>query len=86
MNWGVNMATYKKINKRKDVYDFIVDFVTENLFPPSYSHIMDALDIKSKETVKSYLLDLQMLGKIQLVKNGNMDTKIKLLGYKVVKA
>lgn len=72
-------------NKRKEVYDFIVDFVSENLFPPSYKHIAKSLGIKSTETVSSYLQDLQMLGKIKLVKNGKMDTKIKLLGYKLVK-
>lgn len=80
------MTIRERNNKRKEIYDFIVDFVTENLFPPSYSHIMDALDIKSKGTIKDYLIDLQMLGKIELVNNGKMDTKIKLLGYKVVKA
>lgn len=77
---------YDKTDKREDVYNFIVDFVTENLFPPSYAHIAKALEIKSTETVNGYLQDLQMLGKIKLVKNGKMDTKIKLLGYKVVKA
>lgn len=71
-------------NKRKEVYDFIVDFVSENLFPPSYKHIAKSLGIKSTETVSSYLQDLQMLGKIKLVKNGKMDTKIKLLNYHMV--
>lgn len=65
------------------VYQFIIKYVKENLYPPTMAEICKATGIKSKSTVSDVLAGLENLGYIT-VKLGNARA-IHLEGYCLVK-
>ena len=51
-------------NTRRNIYDFIVEFITSNGYSPSFKEIAEGTGIKSTSTVKNQLYILERLGKI----------------------
>lgn len=70
-------------DKDYQTYMFLVNYVKKNGFPPSYREIASGIGISSKNTVKSRLRRLEMMGKIEVWKD--KPRAIKLLGYQFVK-
>lgn len=66
-------------NQRK-MFDFIVSYVKENLYPPSVTEIAEYVGI-SNTTVQSNLIRIQKCG---LIKLGTGQRSIQLLGYELV--
>jgi SOS-response transcriptional repressor LexA len=64
------------------IYDAIVNFTIENLYPPSIPEIKEITGINSTSTIQMRLLNLELEGKITL---GSGSRSIKLNGYKLVK-
>lgn len=64
------------------IYEAIVNYTIENLYPPSIPEIKEITGINSTSTVQMRLLNLELEGKITL---GNGSRSIKLNGYKLVK-
>lgn len=64
------------------VYEAIVNYTMENLYPPSIPEIKQLTGINSTSGLQLYLLRLEMEGKIKI---GNGARCIKLLGYKLIK-
>lgn len=73
----------KPIGQNK-VYDFLVDYITTNLYSPSIRDICDGCGYKSTSTVQSHLISLERRGLIALENYGSPRC-IKLVGYKMVK-
>ena len=71
------------IETRQSVYKFLVDYITENGYAPTYREIADGTGLKSKSTVYNHLQILEMMGKIHMDKN--KQRAIKLIGYEFVK-
>lgn len=69
---------------RQRVYDFLVEFMTENGYAPSVREICVGTGLKSTESVYNRLLKLEDEGKIE-IKKGYSPRAIKLVGYKFVK-
>lgn len=68
---------------RQRVYDFLVEFITENCYAPCVREICVGTGLKSISGVYDYLLELKTMGKIEMKKN--TSRAIKLVGYKFVK-
>lgn len=66
-----------------NIYNFILNFITENGYSPSFREIADGTGIKSSSTVKNHLAVLERLGIIH-TKEFQPRT-ISLTGYKFVK-
>ena len=66
------------------VYDFLVKFITENLFAPSIREICEGTYLSSTSSVYSQLCKLEKEGRIEI--KGNSPRAIRLVGYKLVKA
>lgn len=64
------------------VYQFVVRYVKENLYPPSMAEICKNTGIKSKSTVSDTLSNLESLGYIT-VKLGT-PRAIRLEGFSIV--
>lgn len=65
------------------VYAFLVEYTTNNGYPPTIREIGDGVGLKSTQTVCRYLNRLQSMGLIH-----TEETKpraISLVGYKLVK-
>ena len=69
---------------RQKVYDFLVEFITENGYAPSVREICVGTGLKSTESVYNHLLKLNDEGKIKM-KQGYSPRAIKLVSYKFVK-
>lgn len=69
---------------RQKVYDFLVEFVTENGYAPSLREICVGTGLKSTSSVYEHLLKLEDEGKIEM-KRDYSPRAIKLVGYKFVK-
>lgn len=65
------------------VYQYLVDYTTKNLFPPTVEEIRDGTTIQSTCTIYSILCRLEEQGLIE-VKRGT-PRGIKLNGYKFIK-
>lgn len=71
------------VETRQNIYDFLVKFITENGYAPSFREIADGTGLKSKAYVYNHLQILEMLGKIHMEKN--KPRAISLTGYKFIK-
>lgn len=70
-------------NTTERVYAFLVEYVTNNGYPPTIREICDGVGVKSTQTVCTHLKRLQSMGLIH-----TEETKpraIRLVGYKFVK-
>lgn len=71
-------------SSKEIVYDFLVEFITENLYAPSIREICDGTYLSSTSSVYSHLCKLEEEGKIEI--KAYSPRAIKLVGYKFVKA
>lgn len=83
---GKNMVKKReqeKIELQQKVYEFLIEYITKNGFPPSLREIRDGMELKSTSSAYECLCMLQERGKIEV----KYDTAraIKLVGYKFVK-
>lgn len=65
------------------VYKFLVDYMTENGYAPSYRELAAGVGIKSTSCIVEIIWRLQSMGKIQI--KAKTPRAIKLVGYKLVK-
>lgn len=63
------------------VYNFIVEFMKENLYAPSVREICNGTGLSSTATVHSHLEMLEMLGKIKMKRK--TTRAIKLVGFEI---
>lgn len=77
----MNKITPKGKETMDKIYESIVSFTIENLYPPSIPEIKELVGIKSSSTIQTNLVRLEREGKIKL---GDGNRCIKLLGYKLV--
>ena len=76
----------RKISGRKrEVYDYLVSYITENGYPPTYREIMLAVNLKSKSNIHLILLQLHNAGLIEFNDEGLQRRAIRLIGYKRVR-
>lgn len=76
----------RKITGRKRaVYDYLVSYITENGYPPTYREIMMAVNLKSKSNIHLILLQLHNAGLIDFNDEGRQRRTIRLIGYKMVR-
>ena len=77
----MNNITAKGRETMDKIYNAIVNFTMENLYPPSIPEIKEMTNIKSTSTIQTNLVRLEQEGKIEL---GIGNRCIKLSGYKLV--
>lgn len=77
----MNNITAKGRETMDKIYNAIVNFTMENLYPPSIPEIKEMTNIKSTSTIQTNLVRLEQEGKIEL---GSGNRCIKLSGYKLV--
>lgn len=68
---------------RQMIYDFIVAYTKEHLFPPTIEEIRIAVGVGSKQTVWYQLQKLEKIGMLELKRETNRG--IKLTGYELKK-
>jgi repressor LexA len=71
------------INSQKEIYEFIIDFITENKYSPTVREICDGTSLKSTSSVYYHLMELQKIGKIEMKQR--QTRTIKIVGYSFVK-
>lgn len=67
------------VERREDILDFIIQFITENNYPPSIRDIAQGVGLKSIESVKYYLKILERNKKIKMKQN--QPRTISVVGY-----
>ena len=77
----MNNITAKGRETMDKIYNAIMNFTMENLYPPSIPEIKEMTNIKSTSTIQTNLVRLEQEGKIEL---GSGNRCIKLSGYKLV--
>lgn len=69
---------------RGDIYKFIIDYISENGFPPTIQEIGDGVYLKSKSSIFFHLRTLEDAGLIELPIPG-ASRAIRVSGYHFVK-
>lgn len=69
---------------RQLIYDYIVAYTKEHLFPPTIEEIRNAVGVGSKQTVWYQLQKLEKDGLVELKRETNRG--IKLNGYELKKS
>lgn len=77
------MTKTKEMTGLERVYNFIVKFITENCYSPSIREICEGAGMRSKSSVYDHLMELELMGKIEMKRN--TARTIRLVGYKMVK-
>ncbi len=78
----MNKITEKGRKTMDMIYEAIINYTTENLYPPSIPELKEMTGINSTSTIQLRLANLEQEGKITL---GNGNRCIKLNGYKLVR-
>ena len=68
---------------REKIYEYIVAYTKEHLFPPTVDEIRKAVEVGSKQTVWYHLQMLEKQGLVELKRDTNRG--IKLTGYELKK-
>lgn len=71
------------IETRKKIYNFLVDYMTQNGYAPTVREIGDGVGLKSTSSVLNQIAILEMLGKIRVEKY--KPRAIKLINYELRK-
>ena len=69
-------------DRQKQVYDFIVAYTKENLYPPSIREIGEGTRLLSTSSVYNHIKALETQGYIEV--RENQPRAIKIKGYKFV--
>ena len=69
--------------KTAEIYEFIVDYVSEHLYSPTIREIGKGVDLKSTSSVYAYMQRLINAGLIRM--NFAEPRTIQLIGYKIIK-
>lgn len=77
------MAKTEKMTGLERVYRFLVSFIIENCYSPSIMEICEGAKLRSKSSVYDHLMELELMGKIEMKRNAART--IRLVGYKMVK-
>lgn len=78
-----NVSGKRLKGKRQSVYQFLIDYITENGFPPSTREIASGVGLKSASSIWKYLVDLERDGKIKVIPD--IPRAIKIVDYEFVK-
>ena len=70
------------IKARKKIYDFLVQFITENGYSPSIREICEGTGLHSTSTIYKQLMTLEMMGKIHTKERKSRT--ISLVGFQFV--
>lgn len=81
--WRRDIAKTEEMTGLERVYNFIVKFITENCYSPSIREICEGAKLRSKSSVYEHLMELELMGKIEMRRNAART--IRLVGYKMVK-
>lgn len=68
---------------RKQIYEYLVKFITSNGYSPSVREIAKGVNISSTSTIFHHLYILERMGKIRM--HPRQTRSISLVGYKFVK-
>ena len=67
----------KKLTKRqREIYNYVVEYINKNNFPPSIREIGAAFGLSSPATVHTHLKNLECAGYIQITENKFRAIKI----------
>lgn len=77
----MNKVTEKGRITMEKIYDCIMNYTINNLYPPSIPEIKEMTDIKSTSTIQTNLVRLEQEGRIEL---GSGNRCIKLTDFKLV--
>lgn len=71
------------VRSRKKIYDFLVQFITENGYSPTIREISAGTGLNSTATVYNHLMTLEIMGMIQTKERKSRT--ISLVGYQYKK-
>lgn len=71
--------------KRQEIYSFIVDYIKEHCYPPTFREIADGVNLKSTSTVQMHLDKMIDSGMIESDDEYGLSRAIRVPGYKFVK-
>lgn len=78
-----NVSSQKLKDNEQIIYDYIVSYIDDNLYPPSVREICKATNYSSTNAIYKILKDLHKLGLIQ--SDLKKSRAIKLIGFKIIK-
>lgn len=70
-------------NRQEQIYNYIISYTEEHLYPPSVREIGDRVGLYSTSSVYEHLKTLERKGYIEVKENSPRAIKVK--GYKFVK-
>lgn len=82
----MNRATIEKGNQtRQQIYDFVIQYITDHGYPPSFREIGDGVGLSSSSSVHNHLLKMFADGTLET--DGGLDRPraIRVPGYRFVK-
>lgn len=72
------------MNTKDRIYDFIVQYTKEHLYPPSFKEICEGVHLRSKSSIYDYIHKLEKEGRIK-IGDFHQPRCIKIVGYQLVK-
>jgi repressor LexA len=77
--------TDQGIMKRQEIYFFIVDYIKQHCYPPTFREIADGVNLKSTSTVQMHIDKMIASGMLESDDLYGLSRAIRVPGYKFVK-
>lgn len=68
----------------EQILSYIIQYISEHGYPPTFREIGDGVGLKSTSSVQSYMEQLRASGKIETDATEGMSRAIRVPGYKFV--
>lgn len=78
----MHIHNYHSLEIANRIYEYIIDYVSIHIYPPSYEEIRNVIGLKSNTSIIQYLELLSNLNYISFIKN--QSRSIRLLSYSIV--
>ena len=69
--------------RQNDVYNFIINYMSDNIISPTLSEICEGVGLKSKSSAYTHVKNLELQGLIKM--RESEPRTIRPIGYKLVK-
>nr|WP_294490629.1 hypothetical protein [uncultured Anaerosporobacter sp.] len=75
----------KGLHKRKEILEYIVTYIQQHSYAPSYREIAEAVGLRSMSSVQNHIEVLKRMGMLETDEDNSVARALRVPGYAYVK-
>lgn len=79
------MQVRRGVHKRKEILEYIVTYIQQHSYSPSYREIAEAVGLRSISSVQNHIEVLKRMGMLESDEDNGVPRALRVPGYAYVK-